>query len=133
MENSELKSKWYQELKDTVTLEGPNLILIREIGEVNQETARVKHEKILELASGELDYCMLIDVTKSNRPDAKTRYQFKKQFKSLTKIKHIAIFNDQNFLMNMVAKFVVGSLGANTTTVTKTKEEALEALKPYLQ
>ena len=85
-------------------------------------------EKVREITAGLNSFDMLVDLTEANRPSPEIRAHLKKRFNELEKLRHVAVFTGQNFLLNIAAKFVLSGCGIRSYSVHKKLEEALEAI-----
>jgi hypothetical protein len=73
-------------------------------------------------------YRLLIDLTVAEPPGAVVRARLKKLFAGQP-LRKVAVFTGKNFMLNIAAKFVLGSVGLKNFTIHKTLEEALESIR----
>jgi hypothetical protein len=73
-------------------------------------------------------YRMIIDLTEAQPPGAVIRARLKKLFESQP-LTRVAVYTGRNFMLNIAAKFVLGSVGLKDFTIHKTFDEALVAVK----
>lgn len=85
-------------------------------------------EKFKEITADLASFYLLLDLTECARPDAEFREHLKKRLSEFKKIRHVAAFTGQNFLLNIAAQFVFSGNLDTSFSVHKTREEALEAI-----
>jgi len=72
---------------------------------------------------------MLLDISESARPDAKTRRLINESLAAIaTNVKHCGFFTGKNVIINTAIRFVMYGTGIKNYSVSKTREEALKAI-----
>jgi hypothetical protein len=89
---------------------------------------RLFKTRLDEVSANLSSYDLLIDLTVAKPPNAEVREALKGLFGSQTKIRKIGVYTGRNFMLNVAARFVLGSVGMRDFTVHKTLEEALKSL-----
>lgn len=79
------------------------------------------------LAEGQ-KYLLLLDLSQANPPYGETRHHMQEKLATLTKVRHIAVFNGNNYYLNLIVQNLLGDLEGVTTSIHSNKEEALELL-----
>lgn len=73
---------------------------------------------------------LVINLTVANPPDSPLREQLKKCYSKYTHlIHHVSFYTGKNTILNLIAKYMVRTVGYKKYTFHKTKEQALSALK----
>lgn len=115
-------------IKDRISLHSSGIILFRELPVQSVFHLDLFEQRINELSRKLHSYCLLIDLTEAEFPDADVRIRLKKLFGSLARLRGIAAFTGRNFLMNTAARYVLNEPYLPPFTVHTTQQEALEAL-----
>lgn len=117
-------------IKSRVYWYAEGIIMYREVPVLSAFQLNLFGEKLRELASRIVDsYILIIDLTETEPPNAESRAKLRLLFAEQTKMKRAVVFTGRNFLINVAAKFVLGSVGLKSFTVHGTLTEALEATR----
>jgi hypothetical protein len=118
-------------IRECICLYNDGIVMYKEVPVQSVFQLDLFMEKIREITTDLASFDMLIDLTEANRPSPEIRTHLKKCFNELEKLRHVAVFTGQNFMLNIAAKFVLSSCGIRSYSVHKKLEEALEAI--YVQ
>jgi hypothetical protein len=114
-------------LRERVMRLGDNLLMYQEVPVPSLYQVGLFREWIDALSADMTHYDLVVDLTAAKPPNAEVREALRKLFTTQPKLKHVAVFTGRNFLLNVAARFVLGSMGLKGT-VHKTKEDALAHL-----
>jgi hypothetical protein len=106
----------------------PDLLMYAEMPVPSPFACRIFKEQFDVLTADLPQYDLILDLTVAKVPDAVVREALKKLFGSQAKLRRAAVFTERNLLLNMAARYVLGSVGLRDITVHRTLEEALKAL-----
>jgi hypothetical protein len=106
----------------------PDLFMYLEMPAPSPFACRIFKEQFDQLTADLPHYDVILDLTVAKAPDAATRVALKKLFGSLDKMRRVTVFTERNFMLNVAARFVLGSTGLRDFTVHKTLDEALKAI-----
>jgi hypothetical protein len=115
-------------IKACVYLYSDGIVMWREAPIVTVFQLDLFAEKLRALTEGMSSFKMLIDLTDVAMPGATERAKLWEIFSSQTKLTRVAAFTGKNFLMNVVATFVLRNISKMPYSLHTTKEEALAAL-----
>jgi hypothetical protein len=107
----------------------PNILMYFEVPVPSPFQIKLFSERLNELSAGLERYDLIIDLTIAKPPNAAVREGLKQLFKGQTKLRRAAVFTGRNFMLNVAARFVLGSIGLPEFSVDKTLEEALKSLE----
>ncbi len=126
----ELSPEERQVLLNRVYLLDPNLVMWRELPVLSVFHIELFGQKVGELTAGLTSFSVIVDLTEAERPNAEIRDCLRRLFNSYPNLDYIAVFTGENWISNLVAKFVLsGSLGTAKFSVHKSQAEALEAIR----
>lgn len=130
----ELEARGYNEdcteiekqlILDRVWLEG-DLIFYDEVPVMSPYQIELMWKKIADITDPSCDYYMIVNLTNSKPPNAEQRAVLIENIKKVnSRLKHCAVYTGKNKLINLVAKFVIGSDVFHSYNLCKNKEEAL--------
>jgi hypothetical protein len=116
-------------IRDRVWLyRAPDLIMYFEVPVPSPFQIRLFGKKLDELTANLKQYDLLVDLTHAKPPGAEVREALKEMFGKQPKCRKVGVFTGRNFMLNVAARFVLGSVGLKDFTVSKTLEEALKTL-----
>jgi hypothetical protein len=81
-----------------------------------------------EVAAGMSSFDLIIDLRDAHPPGAEAREWLRDLFGSQKAMRRVAVFTGRNFMLNVAAKFVLGSFGLRDFTVNTTLNEAVASL-----
>ena len=118
-------------MRRQIFMYAPGIMKFTEAPVLSEFQLGVFQERLWELADPLDRFRLLIDLSRTIvRPDAPTRAKLKQTFVRISpKVDRCAVFTGRHFILNMAAKFILGGLGFKTLTVSKTIDQALEALE----
>jgi hypothetical protein len=105
----------------------PDLFMYAEMPAPSPFACRIFKEQFDLLGADLPHFDLILDLTMAKAPDAAVRVALKKLFGSL-KLRRVAVFTERNFMLNVAARFVLGSVGLRDFTMHKTLDEALKAI-----
>ncbi|MEC7275521.1 MAG: hypothetical protein VXV96_04300 [Bdellovibrionota bacterium] len=115
-------------LSSQVILLKKDTILYQEVykmTEVQLEVMFKKLHELLTISPPPQVKKVILDISRTDKPDAKTRELLKFLWKPLLPyIDHIYIITGRNAIANVAARFVASSLGLSNFSIHKTREEA---------
>ena len=115
-------------LSSQVILLKKDTILYQEVykmTEVQLEVMLKKLHELLTISPPPQVKKVILDISRTDKPDAKTRELLKFLWKPLLPyIDHVYIITGRNAIANVAARFVASSLGLSNFSIHKTREEA---------
>jgi hypothetical protein len=116
-------------IRARIYLHRPSVIMYVEMPVQSAFHIGVFDERLRELSSSLPSFDLLIDLTAAKPPGAETREALKRLFAArLTGVRRAAAFTGRNFMLNVAAKFVLGSFGLRDFSVHGTLAAAEAAL-----
>jgi hypothetical protein len=82
-----------------------------------------------EVTAGMNSFDLIIDLRVAKPPGAEARGWLRDLFGSQKALRRVAVFTGRNFMLNVAAKFVLGSFGMRDFTVHTTLSEAVASLR----
>jgi hypothetical protein len=107
----------------------PNVLMYVEVPVPSAYQLKIFGERMTELSASMDHFDLLIDLTHAKPPSAEIREVLKHVFKAQQKMRRAAVFTGRNFMLNVAARFVLGSIGLREFTVDKTLQDALRSLE----
>ena len=119
-----------QMLRDRVELLEAGILLFREVPVMSPFEIEITTDEIGKyLNSGKAQY-IIIDLVGVAPPDSLLREKLKACYSPYTdQIEHMAFFTGMNSFLNLVAKFMVRTVGYKKYSFHKTLEQAIKAIK----
>ena len=115
-------------LSSQVTLLKSDTILYEEVYKLTEAQLEVMFKKLHELltnANSPQTKKVILDISRTDKPDAKTRELLKFLWKPLLPyVEHIFIITGRNAIANVAARFVASSLGFSNFSIHRNREEA---------
>lgn len=116
-----------QAIRDCIYLHAPNIIYWRELPVQSVFQFDLFEQRLNELSQDITHYDLLIDLTEAMPPNGECRERLKPLFSGQGKMRRVAVFTGKNFMLNIAAKFVLGSsVGLKNFSVSKTLDAAIE-------
>jgi hypothetical protein len=118
-----------QAIKARITVFRSNILMYYEAPVQSEFQLGLFGERMHELSEGMEYYDLLIDLTAAKPPSALVREQLRKLFGSQPKLRRAAVYTGRNFMLNVAARFVLGSIGLKDYSIYKTQADAVAALE----
>jgi len=116
-----------QAIRDCIYLHAPNIIYWRELPVQSVFQFDLFEQRLNELSQDITHYDLVIDLTEATPPNGECRERLKPLFAGQAKMRRVAVFTGKNFMLNIAAKFVLGSsVGLKNFSVSKTLDTAIE-------
>ena len=117
-------------LQDRVQLYNEDTILLTEIPVMSLFSIETTANEIGRYLEDERVRYIIIDLVGVGAPDAALRAKLKECYSKYTnQIDHVAYFTEMNVILNLIAKFMVRTIGYKKYSFHKTKEQALKAIR----
>jgi len=119
-----------QILRNRVKLYEKDIILFKELPVMTDFSIKVTTDEIATYLNSGVARYIIIDLVGVPPPSALIRAKLKEYYSQYTdQIEHMAFFTGKNALINLVAKYMVRTIGYREYSFHKTKEQALKAIK----
>lgn len=105
-----------------------NIICYKELVQATPLQIQLAGERLRELGKSFETFYTLIDLTEAKPPTPEQRVHLKKAWHGIDGLEYVVAFTGKNFLLNMAAKFVIGTFG-KSFSVYKTMDQCLNKLK----
>lgn len=106
-----------------------DLIEVIRVGAITEASVTDTFDRLELLMEAGQQYILLFDLSQADPPYGEARYLMQRRMTELTGVKHIAVFNGNNYFLNLIAQFVLGELEGPTTSLHANREEAIELLQ----
>ena len=119
-----------QTMKDRVRLADEECLIFHEAPVPSTFQLDICFEEIYKIIQNKQIKYMILDLTEANRPGSEIRSHIREKWKPIKdQLKHVAVYTDKNFMVNMAAEFVFKAIGFNSFSIHKTKEQASKAIE----
>lgn len=115
-------------LRDRVTLIESDIVLFREVPVQSTFHLDVFWGKIGELTAQLPRFFVALDLSEARRPSPEVRAHIKHLIMTRRQAAFTAVFTEANFLLNVVARFVLASAGMKDFSVHRNRADALAAI-----
>lgn len=116
-------------IRNRVSILEEGIILLNEIPIVSPFSINLVFDQ-MKIFAKTIERCAyLIDITKTEIPNAETRRVINAEFQStLSNVKHVSFVTGKNFIINTAARFVMYQTNLNSFTIDKTREKGIESI-----
>lgn len=106
-----------------------NIVEIACIGDITIESAGACFLELRSTMQAESKYMLLLDLSQANPPFGETRHFLQERLLMLSKVMHIAVFNGNNYYLNLITQSLLGELEGVTTSIHANREDGLQLLQ----
>jgi hypothetical protein len=115
-------------IRGRVYLYREGTLMYVEVPVISSFQIKVFRGRFDEVAGSMSSFDLLIDLRDAKPPGAEAREWLRDLFGSQKGLRRVAVFTGRNLMLNVAAKFVLGSLGLRDFTVNTTLAEAVASL-----
>jgi len=120
-------------IESRVSILENGVILLNEIPIVSPFSINIVFSRMADYAESMEKCGYLIDITKTEIPNAETRRVINSEFQStLSNVKHVSFVTGRNFIINTAARFVMYQTSLDSFSISKTRADGINEIKKVL-